>query len=210
MPTDLFDFETGIDEIRLDARFMPALGASGDFTASDPRFRAGTTAQDADDRIIFDAASGNIWYDADGSGASGQLLIATPESGTVVATDFAVENGGTTTPPDGTNGTEGNDTMIGTADNDSVEGRTGNERLTGGSGQDAFVFREFGAANADTITDFSGNNWDRLHFDDAAFTALGGDGRFRSGDARFRAGAAQLVATLQAGATLVASDMWVI
>ena len=149
------------------------------------------------------------------------------------------------------NGSEGNDTLIGGAAADEIngnggndgldwiEGGAGNDRLTGGSGQDSFVFREFGAANADTLTDFAGNNWDNMRMDNAAFTALGGDGRFASGDARFRAGtaaqdaddrlvfnsatgqvwydadgsgagAAQLVATLQAGATLVASDIWVI
>ena len=272
------DFVSGMDEIRLDASAMTALGASGDFIANDPRFRAGTAAQDADDRIIFNSSTGQLWYDADGTGAGAQQLIATLQTGTVIATDFAVDNGSGTPPPPppgGTNGTEGNDTMIGTAGSDTlnglggndfmqgndsadtlrggagndtmggnagvdwIEGGTGNDRLTGGSAQDAFVFREFGAANADTLTDFGGNGWDSLRMDNAALTGLGGDGRFASGDARFRAGtaaadaddrivwnsatgqvwydadgngagAAQLVATLQAGATLVASDIWVI
>jgi Ca2+-binding RTX toxin-like protein len=51
------------------------------------------------------------------------------------------------------------------------------------------VFREFGAGNADTVANFDGNNWDSLRFDNAAFTALGADGRFTAGDARFFAGA---------------------
>jgi Ca2+-binding RTX toxin-like protein len=276
-------YEAGIDKIRLDATAMPALGASGNFTAGDARFHAAAGANaghDADDRVVYNTSTGQVWYDADGSGAGAAQLIATLQNiPTLLATDIAVDNGSAPPPPppppDGTNGTEGNDTMIGTAGSDTlnglggndfmqgqgsadtmrggagndtmggndgvdwIEGGTGNDRLSGGSGQDAFVFREFGAASADTLTDFSGNGWDNLRMDNAGFTALGADGRFASGDARFRAGtaaqdaddrivfnsaagqvwydadgngagAAQLVATLQAGATLVASDIWVI
>ncbi len=271
------DFISGLDTMQLDATVMAALGASGRFSSSDARFFAGAAAHDADDRVIYNSASGQLWYDADGNGAGSQQLLATLSAGVALtASDIVVANGtAAPPPPDGTNGTEGNDTMIGTAGNDtlnglggndfmqgqagvdvlrggagndtmsgndgndSVEGGAGNDRVTGGSGQDAFVFREFGAANADTLTDFDGNGWDNLRFDNAAFTALGADGRFSSGDARFfagtaahdaddriiynaateqvlydadgnGAGAAQLVATLQAGATLVASDIWVI
>ena len=273
------DFVSGLDTIQLDATVMSALGASGRFASGDARFFAGASAHDADDRVIYNSGTGQLWYDADGNGAGSQQLLATLSGGVpLAATDIVVANGSTPPPPpppDGTNGTEGNDTMIGTAGNDtlnglggndfmqggagndvvrggsgndtmsgndgtdSVEGGAGNDRVTGGSGQDAFVFREFGAANADTLTDFSGNGWDNMRFDNAAFTALGADGRFASGDARFFAGtaahdaddrivynagtqqvfydadgngtgAAQLVATLQAGATLVASDIWVI
>ena len=270
------DFTSGVDRIRLDGNAMSAIGPSGNFAASDARFWTGSAAHDADDRVIFNSATGQLWYDADGTGAGAAQLIATV-SGTIVTTDIAVDNGTAPPPPPptGTNGTEGNDTIIGTAGSDtinglggndflqgqgsadtvtggagndtiggndgadSLDGGVGNDRVSGGSGQDAFVFREFGAANADTLTDFSGNNWDSMRFDNAAFTALGADGRFVSGDARFRAGtaaldaddrviynsgtaqvwydadgngagAAQLIATFQAGATLVASDIWVV
>ncbi len=38
---------------------------------------AGLTAgQDADDRLVFDSAAGNLYYDADGSGAEGAVLLA--------------------------------------------------------------------------------------------------------------------------------------
>ena len=276
----VFSFDTGSDTVHLDARVMPALGNAGRFSAADPRFYAAPGAvsgHDADDRVIYNTTNGTLWYDPDGSGALGAQLIATLQNGGTVfnlaETDIVVDNAAP--PPSGTNGTEGNDTMIGTAGSDTlnglggndfiqgqgsadtlrggagndtmggnegadwIEGGAGNDRLTGGSGQDAFVFREFGAANADTLTDFSGNGWDSLRMDNAAFNTLGGDGRFASGDARFRAGTAaqdaddrivfnsatgqvwydadgngaggaQLVATLQAGATLVASDIWVI
>jgi len=60
--------------------------------------------------------------------------------------------------------------------------------MSGGSGQDSYVFREFGAGNADTVANFD-TNWDALRFDSSAFTALGGAGHFTAGDARFYAAA---------------------
>jgi Ca2+-binding RTX toxin-like protein len=39
-------------------------------------FVAGTQAQDADDRIVYDAATGNLYFDADGNGAGQQVLFA--------------------------------------------------------------------------------------------------------------------------------------
>jgi Ca2+-binding RTX toxin-like protein len=86
-------------------------------------------------------------------------------------------------------GTTGNDTIFGNSGNDWIEGRGGNDTLSGGSGLDSYVFREFGAANADALNNFDGNNWDSLRFDSGAFTALGGPGHFAAGDARFFAGA---------------------
>src|SRR5213075_231415 len=119
---------------------------------------------------------------------------------------ISVENGSTPTPtptPTPTrgqsfSGTNGNDTIVGTAGNDTIfanagndwiEGRGGNDMLSGGSGQDSYVFREYGAANADTLGNFDGNGWDNLRFDGTAFGALGGAGRFAGGDGRFYAAA---------------------
>ncbi len=39
-------------------------------------FVAGTEAADAGDRIIYDQASGNLWYDADGTGGEAPVLFA--------------------------------------------------------------------------------------------------------------------------------------
>jgi Ca2+-binding RTX toxin-like protein len=47
-------------------------------------FVAGTAAGDADDRFIFDQGSGQLWFDADGSGAEAQQLITTFEQNAVV------------------------------------------------------------------------------------------------------------------------------
>jgi Ca2+-binding RTX toxin-like protein len=48
-----------------------------------------------------------------------------------------------------------NDTVDGGSGNDLLVGGTGNDTLTGGGGDDRFAFAETGAANVDTITDYS-------------------------------------------------------
>jgi Ca2+-binding RTX toxin-like protein len=53
------------------------------------------------------------------------------------------------------NGGTGNDSLNGGAGNDTLNGGTGLDFLTGSLGNDNFVFSTRGAADADTITDFS-------------------------------------------------------
>ena len=65
-------FESYRDDFRLDATVMPELGPSGRFSWSDVRFYSAigaTGGHDADDRIVYDTGSGNLYYDPDGSGA---------------------------------------------------------------------------------------------------------------------------------------------
>jgi Ca2+-binding RTX toxin-like protein len=84
----LDDFQAGTDKIVLDNSVFTAL-ADGAFPAS--AFVAGTAAADADDRIIFDSASGNVFYDADGNGAGAALLLAIiPVGQALTANDFLV------------------------------------------------------------------------------------------------------------------------
>jgi len=228
------DFTSGSDSIHLDGRPMTAIGASGTFAAGDARFFAGAGANaghDADDRVVFNTTTGQLWYDADGSGTGTAQLIATLQAGaTLAATDIVVENGSATPPPPpppppgSIVGTEGNDTLSGTTGNDTIfglggadfvsgdlgndslvggagndtifgdsgndwiEGSAGNDALSGGSGQDNYVFREFGAANADTLGQFD-TQWDAMRLDHNAFTAIGALGQFAAGDARFFAAA---------------------
>jgi Ca2+-binding RTX toxin-like protein len=49
----------------------------------------------------------------------------------------------------------GNDTIAGGNGNDTITGGLGNDTLAGGADNDFFVFGDIGAANRDTITDFS-------------------------------------------------------
>src|SRR5439155_13239309 len=90
------DFTSGVDQIRLNAGAMLALGPNGNFAPNDVRFYAAAGASgghDADDRVVYDTSSGNLWYDADGNGTGAAQLIATLQPGaTLAASDIAVDN----------------------------------------------------------------------------------------------------------------------
>ncbi|HEX8063294.1 MAG TPA: calcium-binding protein [Allosphingosinicella sp.] len=84
----LDDFQAGTDKILLDNAVFTAL-SDGALPAS--AFVTGTAAADADDRIIFNAADGSVYYDADGNGAGAALLIAyVPVGQPLTAADFLV------------------------------------------------------------------------------------------------------------------------
>jgi Ca2+-binding RTX toxin-like protein len=77
------------DTIQLSQAVFSAL----DLGVLDPAaFRAGTAAVDADDRIIFNAANGALFYDADGVGGAAAVQFATLSNitGVVSAADFVV------------------------------------------------------------------------------------------------------------------------
>jgi Ca2+-binding RTX toxin-like protein len=134
------DFQGGIDEIVLvPTGFGPP---RSDFIANDPRFHAAagaTSGHDASDRVIYDTSTGNLYYDADGSGEAAATLVLTLQGApTVVATDIAVFTNEPvdTSQPEPIRGTEGNDTLTGTAGDDVLEGLGGNDRLIGLAGDD--------------------------------------------------------------------------
>jgi Ca2+-binding RTX toxin-like protein len=70
----------------------------------------------------------------------------------------------------------GNYFLSGNAGTDWVEGGAGNDEVRGGSGQDSIAFHEFGAANADLLSDFDAG-WDNIQLDAAAFAGIGDTGR---------------------------------
>ncbi len=78
----------GVDRIGLgDAAFGDL--AAGPLPAS--AFRLGTAAQDADDRILYDSATGSLYYDADGVGGIAAVQFATVSAGLpLTASDFTV------------------------------------------------------------------------------------------------------------------------
>ena len=88
------DFASGVDKIWLDDAAHSRVGALGNFAAGDVRFWAGAGAvrgHDANDRVIYDVSTGNLYYDADGSGRGGAVLIATLEGApSIGAADLAV------------------------------------------------------------------------------------------------------------------------
>ncbi|WP_343718340.1 calcium-binding protein, partial [Inquilinus sp.] len=82
------DFVSGIDSLRLDPAVFTALPAGA---LSPDAFALGTAAQDADDRILYDAATGSLRYDPDGAGRNDAQLFATLAPGTALsASDFLI------------------------------------------------------------------------------------------------------------------------
>ncbi len=82
-------FSVADDTIRLDASAFPALNAGAPLEAA--AFRIGAAAADADDRILYDSATGQLFYDADGNGAGAQVLFATMAAGLALTNaDFIV------------------------------------------------------------------------------------------------------------------------
>ncbi len=60
----------------------------------------------------------------------------------------------------------------GGAGNDTLDGGLGNDQIFGGAGADAFVFKStLGATNVDTLRDFDAAS-DKIHLENADFTAL--------------------------------------
>jgi|GEM_PF-5230240 len=83
----IIDFAAGTDKIALDDAIFAAVGAA--LGASE--FRIGTAAADADDRIIYNNANGQLLYDADGVGGAAAVLFATLNGAPAIsASDFAV------------------------------------------------------------------------------------------------------------------------
>ena len=70
----IIDFNVKDDRILIDDDVFSAAGAVG--TLAPGAFHVGSSAQDVDDRIIYNSANGRIYYDADGSGAGAQVLFA--------------------------------------------------------------------------------------------------------------------------------------
>ena len=83
------DFSVRDDTIHLDRDVFTALGKAGKLAKAS--FVTGEEAADAKDRIVYDATSGKLLYDADGSGARAAVLIATLDDGLkLTAADFLV------------------------------------------------------------------------------------------------------------------------
>jgi Ca2+-binding RTX toxin-like protein len=82
------DFNVAADTVRLDDAIFTAL-APGVLPAG--AFRIGAAAGDAGDRIIYNSATGALFYDADGSGATAAIRFATLDPGLALTNaDFFV------------------------------------------------------------------------------------------------------------------------
>ncbi len=74
----IVDFNAADDTIRLENSIFSKLTTTG--TLSSSWFRAGTKALDSNDYIVYDRATGSLYYDSDGSGSSAAVLFATIEN----------------------------------------------------------------------------------------------------------------------------------
>ena len=78
------DFVSADDTIVLSHSVFSAISVG---TLSASSFVVGTSAGDADDRIIYDSATGAVYYDADGSGGGAKVQFAKLVAGTVLTSD---------------------------------------------------------------------------------------------------------------------------
>jgi Ca2+-binding RTX toxin-like protein len=86
----VFGFEHGVDKIALDDAIFTAIGGLGALNAN--AFVVGANAADASDRIIYNNLTGQLYYDADGTGnGASAIQFATLSPGlTLTASDFLV------------------------------------------------------------------------------------------------------------------------
>ncbi len=83
------DFSVAEDTIYLDSTVFSDMGAGGELAAG--AFHEGSAAADVDDRIIYDSATGRLYYDADGNGAEAAVQFAQVTAGTALTNaDFFV------------------------------------------------------------------------------------------------------------------------
>ena len=74
------DFTSGTDRLLFENAVFTALGGPRDWKAGDGRFHAApsaTSGHDSNDRLVYDTSTGDLYYDADGSGPGGAQLVAT-------------------------------------------------------------------------------------------------------------------------------------
>ena len=89
----ILDFTAGADTILLDVAIF---GAIGEGRLGADAFHLKGAGGDVEDRIVYDQASGRIFYDADGSGGGTAILFAEVAAGTTLtgANFVAYEGGG--------------------------------------------------------------------------------------------------------------------
>jgi Ca2+-binding RTX toxin-like protein len=85
----ILDFTSADDTIQLDQTMFAGLADTGTLRLA--AFRQGTEAQDDSDRILYDQATGRIFYDTDGNGDGAAILLARVDPGTALTNaDFVV------------------------------------------------------------------------------------------------------------------------
>jgi len=84
------DFASGVDRFGISGASF-GLGSPGGATLESWRFVSGSNANLATTQFGYDSPSGHVWYDVDGTGAAGQIVLATLQPGaTLTYSDFIV------------------------------------------------------------------------------------------------------------------------
>jgi Ca2+-binding RTX toxin-like protein len=138
-------FAAGTDKLIFASTAFPDLGPSGSFSSGDDRFAAfigsGTPSGfDAEDRVLYNVNTGELWYDPDGNGSRVAQRVATlQDSPSLTANDIAVD--AVTEPAGGQtiNGTSGNDSLVGGPGNDTIDGLGGDDTIRGLGGNDSLL-----------------------------------------------------------------------
>jgi Ca2+-binding RTX toxin-like protein len=82
-------FSVKDDTIWLDDDVFAKAGKVDDLSSA--AFHVGTAAHDSSDRVIYDKATGKLWYDADGKGGAAAVQFAQLDKGlSVTAADFDI------------------------------------------------------------------------------------------------------------------------
>jgi Ca2+-binding RTX toxin-like protein len=83
------DMQLNIDKIVLDRSIFAAIGATGVMAQS--KFKIGVNATDANDRILYNSGTGQLYYDRDGNGGAAKVLFATLDTGLALdGADFLI------------------------------------------------------------------------------------------------------------------------
>ena len=155
------DYNVADDQIELGHSIYTTLTPGGTLAAIAFGSNATGLATTADQRIIYNSATGALFYDADGLNGVAGVQIATLAAGlAMTASEFTID--GTAPVPGATiNGTSGNDTLVGTVVNeringlggdDTIGGSAGDDKMFGGAGNDTFIVQNSG----DVVTELAG------------------------------------------------------
>ncbi|NOT16019.1 MAG: hypothetical protein HOP21_10725 [Methylotenera sp.] len=83
------DFSVADDTIQLSKTIFTTVGAVGNLTVA--AFYIGTTAHDADDRVIYNSTTGDLYYDKDGTGSLSAVKFAHIDANlSLTASDFSI------------------------------------------------------------------------------------------------------------------------
>jgi serralysin len=98
--TAINDMTAGVDRIVLGGSAGQAFAALATGVLSPNSFRIGSAAVDADDMIIYNAATGALLYDADGSGAGAAVQFATLQAGLSLTSNAILVSGAPNNTPE--------------------------------------------------------------------------------------------------------------